>query len=680
MNAFLRVLKKHEIEKDVLTRAQLTTLQINMGDLCNQTCKHCHIGASPGGKNNMSKKVVGDILKFLFNNKIKTLDVTGGAPELNPHFDFLITSARPLVEEIIVRSNLTVFFEPGKGYLPTFFKENRVHLICSLPCYTEENVDRQRGKGVFKKSIQALKMLNTSGFAKDGELKLDMVHNPSGACLPGQQGKLEQEYKKVLKEDYGIKFDRLLTITNVAINKFKKYLEAKDEYDRYYELLQNNFNPATLGNLMCRSFLSVGFDGRLYDCDFNLALGFAMKDKFGEFLTIDTLHRVDLENCEIITGEHCLSCTAGSGSSCQGALTNGEQDSCEVIEDKKEMVKNYYGKVLQTNKDLKSNACCSTDSMPQEQCEILSVIDPEIVEKYYGCGSPIPCALDGAVVLDLGCGTGRDTYILSKLVGKKGKVIGIDMTDEQLAVAQKHIDVQMKKFGFSTPNVEFKKGYIEDLSAIGIEDNSVDVVVSNCVINLSPDKKSVFKEIFRILKEGGELYFSDVFSGSRVPEEFQSDPILLGECLAGALYMEDFRRMLKEIGCLDYRITSKRKITLADSDIKAKVGMIDFYSITVRAFKLTTLEDIGEDYGQVATYRGTIPGNPHQFMLDDHHIFKTGKPMLVCGNTASMIQETRYGKHFRVTGNRSTHYGPFPCGLSPDNARDVSCVPGGGCC
>ena len=265
-------------------------------------------------------------------------------------------------------------------------------------------------------------------------------------------------------------------------------------------------------------------------------------------------------------------------------------------------------------------------------------------------------------------------------MGPDGFVIGVDMTAEQLEIARRHKDAQTKKFGFARPNVDFRQGYIEDLASIDIKDNSVDVVISNCVINLSPDKEQVFAEIFRVLKPGGEIYFSDVFSGRRIPEELRSDPVLYGECLSGALYIEDFRRLLARLGCPDYRVVSKREIILDNPEIEAKAGMIDFYSMTVRAFKLPGLEDICEDYGQTAVYLGTIPGMPHRFSLDDHHLFIAGKPMLVCGNTAAMLGETRFVRHFRMTGDRSHHFGPFAC--APAAAKEIGGDPcsGGACC
>ncbi|MDP1854107.1 MAG: arsenosugar biosynthesis radical SAM protein ArsS [Candidatus Omnitrophota bacterium] len=320
MNAFLEVLEKRQIKTDILRRLALTTLQVNMGDLCNQSCLHCHIEASPRGKKIMPKSVVEAILDFLRRNKIRTLDITGGAPELNPNFDYFVASARSLVSELIVRSNLTVLLEDGKEYSPGFLKSNKVHLVCSLPCYTKENVDRQRGTGVFEKSIKVLKLLNDLGYAREADLALDIVYNPGGAFLPAAQDVLERDYKKVLKEGYGIEFNRLLTITNVAIKKFKDYLESNNEYENYSNILENGFNPKTIETLMCRTFLSVGHDGRLYDCDFNLAMGYALRDKEDNDFNIDGFSVIDLENREITTGEHCLACTAGSGSSCQGAL------------------------------------------------------------------------------------------------------------------------------------------------------------------------------------------------------------------------------------------------------------------------------------------------------------------------------------------------------------------------
>jgi len=342
-------------------------------------------------------------------------------------------------------------------------------------------------------------------------------------------------------------------------------------------------------------------------------------------------------------------------------------------------VREYYGRILKGSKDLKTSACCSTESFPPEHRAILDEIDSEILERFYGCGSPIPAAIEGCTVLDLGCGSGRDVYLASKLVGPDGLVIGIDMTDEQLSVARRHLESQTSRFGFKKPNVDFRHGYIEDLAACGIADNSIDLVISNCVINLSPDKEQVFREIFRVLKPGGELYFADVFADRRMPRGLGNDPLLYGECLGGALYLEDFRRLLRSLGCRDYRIVSQRPISLDNPEIAAKVGMIRFSSCTVRAFKLACLEDICEDYGQLAIYKGTIPGSPHSFTLDDHHTFFTGKPMPVCGNSSAMVQETRFARHFTVIGDRSVHHGAFPCGPAPTTASEAACA-GASCC
>ena len=338
-----------------------------------------------------------------------------------------------------------------------------------------------------------------------------------------------------------------------------------------------------------------------------------------------------------------------------------------------EKVKDYYGKVLETNENLKTSACCPLEAPPSHIQALLKNVHEAVQEKFYGCGFPIPFAVRGCTVLDLGCGTGRDAYLLSQLVGENGHVTGVDMTDEQLNIANKYIGWHMDKFGYKAPNIEFKKGYIEDLKTVGIEDESIDIVISNCVINLSADKEKVFREIFRVLKPGGELYFSDVFSGRRIPEALQKDNVLLGECLGGAMYTEDFRRVMSTIGIPDTRVMSERALTLEDPDVVQKAGMIDFYSVTVRAFKVE-LEDICENYGHEACYNGTIPECPNSFILDDHHEFKTGIAVPVCGNTANMLSQTRFAKHFLVKGDFSTHYGVFKCGTADTtNTKTDSC-------
>ena len=349
-----------------------------------------------------------------------------------------------------------------------------------------------------------------------------------------------------------------------------------------------------------------------------------------------------------------------------------------------EQIKNYYGKQLQSKNDLKTSSCCAIGGPPAEIRDILPLIADEIHNKFYGCGSPLPPLLEGMTVLDLGCGTGRDVYIASKLAGESGRVIGVDMTTEQIETAIKYQDEQRERFGFKTSNVQFMQGYIEDLKSLGIEDNSVDVVISNCVINLSPDKEQVFKEIYRVLKPGGELFFSDVFADRRISESLANDPVLRGECLSGAMYTEDFRRLMAKIGWPDFRYTSIRNLEIDNEEVAEKLGFVTFSSRTVRAFKLDDLEDICEDYGQVAWYDGGIKGRPHYFDLDEQHRFFTGKPMLVCGNTASMLSNTRYGKAFKVIGNRAVHFGVFEVceGCFSVSGADCDCADqgSGACC
>ncbi|SFC93350.1 methyltransferase domain-containing protein [Streptomyces aidingensis] len=342
-----------------------------------------------------------------------------------------------------------------------------------------------------------------------------------------------------------------------------------------------------------------------------------------------------------------------------------------------ESVKDYYGRVLQSSADLQTSACCTAQAPPRHIAEALREVHEEVKDRFYGCGSPIPPALDGATVLDLGCGSGRDCYVLSQLVGPAGRVIGVDMTEAQLAVARRHLDFHAERFGFA--NVEFHQGYIEDLASVGIEEASVDVVVSNCVLNLSPDKPRVFAEIFRVLKPGGELYFSDVFADRRIPPALLQDPVLVGECLSGALYTEDFRRVLAAAGCADARVVSRAPVTLAGPEIEQKIGFVGFSSLTIRALNLP-LEDRCEDYGQVAVYRGTVPTAAHAFELDDHHIFPVGKPVLVCGNTADILSGSRYAEHFDIIGDKTMHHGLFPCGPAGATAPGAAGTAGDSCC
>ena len=345
----------------------------------------------------------------------------------------------------------------------------------------------------------------------------------------------------------------------------------------------------------------------------------------------------------------------------------------------RENVRDYYGAQLNSAGDLKTNACCTTEAVPEHHKPLIKKIHNEVLEQFYGCGSPIPAGVEGCTVLDLGCGTGRDAYLLSALVGPEGYVTGLDMTEEQLAVARRHIDYHTEQFGYDQPNLEFRQGYLEDLATAGIADNSMDIVISNCVLNLAADKERAFSEIFRVLKPGGELYFSDVFADRRIPFELQDDPVLYGECLSGALYIEDFRRLLSRLGCPDYRTVSSAPITIENEEVESKIGMVQFRSLTIRVFKLDSLEDLCEDYGQIAYYQGTISGSPHGYRLDDHHYFETGRPVLVCGNTAAMLEQTRLKSHFHIQGDRSVHFGAFDCHTSSPEQQTVN-GGNGACC
>lgn len=332
-----------------------------------------------------------------------------------------------------------------------------------------------------------------------------------------------------------------------------------------------------------------------------------------------------------------------------------------------EEIKKYYSNVtVKEQGEMATHTCaCGPECMPAYIRKILADIPEEITTRFYGCGSPLPAALEGCTVLDLGCGTGRDVYLASKLIGPTGKVIGIDMNADQLAVAEAHHAEMAEKWGYD--NVEFKQGYIEALDELGIEDGSVDVVISNCVINLSPDKKAVFDEIWRVLSYGGELYFSDIFADRRIPEEVSSSPLLVGECLGGAMYIEDFRRLMRRCGWEDFRYVKSRAATIDNDEVEALIGNIQFSKRTVRAFKLPDIqEDICEEYGQTAIYNGGIEGSENYFDLDDHHRFFKGLRLDVCGNSCSYVQNTRFGKYFTVYGDRSIHFGPFEgCGNAP---------------
>ncbi len=328
-----------------------------------------------------------------------------------------------------------------------------------------------------------------------------------------------------------------------------------------------------------------------------------------------------------------------------------------------EEVKDYYGKELGNSEDLKTNACCTLTAPPKYILDALSEVHDEVQAKYYGCGLTIPFEVEGLRILDLGSGSGRDCYIASKLVGENGFVVGVDMTDEQLEVANRHIDYHTEKFGYAKPNVSFIKGNIERLDELDFEEGSFDLIISNCVVNLAGDKQKVLNDAYRLLKPGGEMYFSDVYSDRRVPVALQKDPVLWGECLSGALYWNDFLNFAKKAGFTDPRAVENKPITIENKEVEEKVGELEFYSVTYRLFKLDGLESDCEDYGQAAVYKGSIKGSEAAYDLDDHHHFPKGKIITVCGNTYMMLNDTRFKDHFEFYGTWDTHYGIFEgCG------------------
>jgi radical SAM/Cys-rich protein len=303
---------------DGLHSFNLEILQVNLGLRCNQKCHHCHLEASPQRMEMMDWPAMERVLKAAKEIQCQLVDLTGGAPELNPHFRRFVTSLRQAGHPVQVRTNLTVLQEPGMKDMPEFFRDSQIQLVASMPCYLEENVCAQRGKGVYEKSITAIKQLNTMGYGYDPGLPLNLVYNPGGPFLPPPQTALEADYRRELKERFGIAFTRLLTITNMPLGRFRAELVRQNQEGSYMQLLRTSFNPQTIAGLMCRHQISVGWDGTLYDCDFNMALGLPVNhgapDHIQSFRLRDLLER------RIVTGDHCFACTAGAGSSCGGAL------------------------------------------------------------------------------------------------------------------------------------------------------------------------------------------------------------------------------------------------------------------------------------------------------------------------------------------------------------------------
>ena len=324
-----------------------------------------------------------------------------------------------------------------------------------------------------------------------------------------------------------------------------------------------------------------------------------------------------------------------------------------------EQVREYYGKTLHGSDDLKTNATCCNDAIPPHYVlDAFKLIAPEVMDRFYGCGSPIPPALNGCTVLDLGCGTGRDVYALSKLVGEDGKVIGVDMTKEQLDFAREYQQHQAQVFGYEKSNVDFRCGFIEDLAGCGIEDESIDLVVSNCVINLSPFKDQIFSEIYRVLKPGGELYFSDVFCDRRIPDELRQDPVLRGECLGGAMYVKDFEDTMAHHGWNAFVYTAIDDIHVSDLALETMVGFASFNSRTVRAIKASGLERGEENCGQYAKYLGGIPEMPRYFDFTDEIRFIKGREYAISSNAACMLEQSRYGKYFEISA-KGKHRGKY---------------------
>jgi SAM-dependent methyltransferase len=351
-----------------------------------------------------------------------------------------------------------------------------------------------------------------------------------------------------------------------------------------------------------------------------------------------------------------------------------------------EIVQAYYGQTLQSSADLRTSACCDADAVPGWLKPLLARVHPQVSSRYYGCGLVVPPLLEGCRVLDLGSGSGRDVYLLAQLVGPQGSVVGVDMTAEQLAVARAHQPFHAEQFGFD--NVVFLEGHIEHLEALALEPASFDVIVSNCVLNLSTDKPAVLRGVQRLLKPGGEFYFSDVYADRRLPEPLRSHPVLYGECLGGALYWNDFLRLARAAGFADPRLVSDRPLEITDPELAALLGETRFFSATYRLFQIPELEDACEDHGQALIYRGTIPGSSDRFDFDKHHSFEVGRVVPVCGNTARMLQQTRFAPHLQAIGDFSRHYGlfagcgssiPFETAAAPASST-TSAAAAAGCC
>ena len=308
----------------LIKRAKLETLQVNLGYKCNLSCMHCHVNAGPSRTEAMDKETIDLILEYIDQNTITSLDLTGGAPEMNPHFRYIVSEARKRGVEVIDRCNLTILLEPGYETLAQFLVEQQVTITASLPCYEEENVEKQRGKGVYAESIEALQMLNSFGYGIDKNLPLNLVFNPMGTDLPPPQQQLELDYKQQLQSQFGIEFNQLYTITNMPISRFGSVLMAHGEFDNYMDLLKDNFSVDNLSTVMCRNLISVDWQGFVYDCDFNQMLDMPLVagGSISKKTHLSDLLQTDISGNEVQIGDHCFGCTAGQGSSCSGALND----------------------------------------------------------------------------------------------------------------------------------------------------------------------------------------------------------------------------------------------------------------------------------------------------------------------------------------------------------------------
>ena len=308
----------HAVNPDYETFKSLHTLQVNLGNLCNLNCTHCHVNASRHGTKIMGTDVMEQIVGFLTRHPNLTLDITGGCPEMNPNFRYLIEQTKGLAPRRMLRSNLAIMAEQGWEWLPEFCRSHELTVVGSLPCYLEENVDQQRGKEVYQKSIQVLKRLNSLGYGK--EVELNLVYNPGGDFISGSQQGLEVAYKTELSANHGIVFNHLFTITNAPIGRFREHLEASGTYTDYLRMLAERFNPETAGTIMCRTLISVDWQGKIYNCDFNQALDMPVTACNGTEITISELDNGNMNGSKILLSQHCFCCTAGEGSSCTGAL------------------------------------------------------------------------------------------------------------------------------------------------------------------------------------------------------------------------------------------------------------------------------------------------------------------------------------------------------------------------